>query len=151
MACKSGCCGSVAKAPPETSASPAIPAPIQEDKDSCADDSASMIGEDLEKPRTTENPYEELVEKMDDIGGEPPVVQPADNCRPPKPIDNGCRESCCPPPAPPSLDDTPAPSCCVGKLSPCCNQSCLDRIALRECESTDLAGKPLSPSHRPPH
>ncbi|KAF4451798.1 putative P-type ATPase [Fusarium austroafricanum] len=27
-----------------------------------------------------------------------------------------------------------APNCCRGKLSPCCNTSCIDRIAMRECE-----------------
>ncbi|KAL0932597.1 copper-translocating p-type ATPase [Colletotrichum truncatum] len=26
-----------------------------------------------------------------------------------------------------------APSCCEGKTSPCCNSSCIDRLALREC------------------
>lgn len=29
--------------------------------------------------------------------------------------------------------DTPPP-CCEGKTSPCCDTSCLDRLALRECE-----------------
>ncbi|KAM0244231.1 hypothetical protein ACHAP5_006444 [Fusarium lateritium] len=31
-------------------------------------------------------------------------------------------------------DDTDAPDCCRGKVSPCCDTSCLDRLAMRECE-----------------
>lgn len=38
----------------------------------------------------------------------------------------------------PNKDD--APECCRGKISPCCNASCIDRIAIRECE--------LSASHK---
>ncbi|KAF5598202.1 Cu2+-exporting ATPase [Fusarium pseudoanthophilum] len=38
----------------------------------------------------------------------------------------------------PNKDD--APECCRGKTSPCCNASCIDRIAIRECE--------LSASHK---
>lgn len=26
-----------------------------------------------------------------------------------------------------------APECCRGKVSPCCDTSCLDRLAIREC------------------
>ncbi|KAK8139765.1 copper-translocating P-type ATPase [Apiospora sp. TS-2023a] len=35
-------------------------------------------------------------------------------------------------------DDTASgtPACCEGKPSPCCNDDCIDRIALRECEKT---------------
>ncbi|KAF5722777.1 Cu2+-exporting ATPase [Fusarium mundagurra] len=40
----------------------------------------------------------------------------------------------------PNKDDD-APECCRGKASPCCNASCIDRIAIRECE--------LSASHKP--
>lgn len=29
--------------------------------------------------------------------------------------------------------DQKRPSCCEGKLSPCCDSSCIERIALREC------------------
>ncbi|KAJ4482591.1 E1-E2 ATPase-domain-containing protein [Lentinula aciculospora] len=32
---------------------------------------------------------------------------------------------------------TKGPPCCEGKPSPCCDESCLDRIALRECERDD--------------
>ncbi|KAL4876462.1 E1-E2 ATPase-domain-containing protein [Aspergillus karnatakaensis] len=38
-------------------------------------------------------------------------------------------------------EDPDNPSCCKGKSSPCCDAFCLDRIALRECDSGD-AGPP---------
>lgn len=28
-----------------------------------------------------------------------------------------------------------APPCCSGKLSPCCDMACIDRVAKRECEA----------------
>ncbi|KAI9037831.1 cation-transporting P-type ATPase PCA1 [Aspergillus affinis] len=31
-------------------------------------------------------------------------------------------------------NDTDAPDCCRGKVGPCCDMSCLDRLAMRECE-----------------
>lgn len=30
-------------------------------------------------------------------------------------------------------DKGDAPDCCAGKTSPCCDTSCLDRLAVREC------------------
>ncbi|KAB8230335.1 cation-transporting P-type ATPase PCA1 [Aspergillus alliaceus] len=42
----------------------------------------------------------------------------------------------------PQEDDPNNPSCCKDKPSPCCDESCLDSIALRECEK----GPILSPS-----
>ncbi|KAM5347903.1 hypothetical protein ACJ41O_007727 [Fusarium nematophilum] len=31
-------------------------------------------------------------------------------------------------------DDADAPDCCRGKVAPCCDTSCIDRLAIRECE-----------------
>ncbi|PFH62273.1 hypothetical protein XA68_14404 [Ophiocordyceps unilateralis] len=36
--------------------------------------------------------------------------------------------------------DAPEPDCCRGKPSPCCNDSCLERLALRECHASSTAG-----------
>jgi hypothetical protein len=36
-------------------------------------------------------------------------------------------------------DHTDAPDCCRGKVSPCCDTSCLDRLAIRECEMSATA------------
>ncbi|POR36622.1 P-type cation-transporting ATPase [Tolypocladium paradoxum] len=49
-----------------------------------------------------------------------------------------CAKACCgslPPEALAAKDNTQVPDCCEGKLSPCCDDSCLDRLALRECEA----------------
>lgn len=35
--------------------------------------------------------------------------------------------------------DTNEPDCCRGKVSPCCDISCLDRLAIRECEMNAAA------------
>ena len=37
-----------------------------------------------------------------------------------------------------------APDCCRGKSSPCCDTSCLDRLAMRECESSATTGPGLN-------
>jgi Cd2+-exporting ATPase len=37
-------------------------------------------------------------------------------------------------------DVTDAPACCRGKVSPCCDASCIDRLAMRECEVSASAG-----------
>ncbi|TDZ35605.1 P-type cation-transporting ATPase [Colletotrichum spinosum] len=47
------------------------------------------------------------------------------------------------------LEKEKAPSCCEGKTSPCCDSSCIDRLALRECSSKSNAryadtGRPSS-------
>jgi len=36
-------------------------------------------------------------------------------------------------------DDTDAPDCCRGKAGPCCDTSCLDHLAMRECEMSAAA------------
>lgn len=36
-------------------------------------------------------------------------------------------------------DDSDAPDCCRGKVGPCCDTSCLDRLAMRECEISAVA------------
>lgn len=54
-------------------------------------------------------------------------------------LDSPCAD-CCSSPRQPSLpltpDDTDRPDCCRGKSSPCCDDACLDRLALRECDAT---------------
>ncbi|KAJ2904700.1 copper-translocating P-type ATPase [Zalerion maritima] len=59
----------------------------------------------------------------------------ANSCCPTKVPDSGCKSSCCPQPKAASNGDEGAPSCCRDKPSPCCDVSCLDRLALRACES----------------
>ena len=49
-------------------------------------------------------------------------------------VDTDCNEGCCPEPGPPRTETPDNPSCCEGKTSPCCDEACFDRIALRECD-----------------
>lgn len=53
-----------------------------------------------------------------------PVATAEENCK------KGCRSS----PVPKSQEEK-VPSCCEGKTSPCCDSTCIDRLALRECTS----------------
>ncbi|EPE08084.1 copper-translocating p-type atpase [Ophiostoma piceae UAMH 11346] len=57
-----------------------------------------------------------------------------------------------------SLQAEGRPSCCEGKTAPCCDDSCIDRIALRECKSGDSCasrdaenGKPCREHQRKTH
>ncbi|KAJ4310936.1 hypothetical protein N0V84_010707 [Fusarium piperis] len=59
----------------------------------------------------------------DDGESEGSIPQEADDC---------CASGSCADEKP--KDDSDAPDCCRGKISPCCDASCLDRIAKRECE-----------------
>ena len=54
--------------------------------------------------------------------GSAKYVPKKDGCRSSKPVDI-------------KPQDLKRPSCCEGKLSPCCDSSCIDRLALRECAS----------------
>ncbi|KAF5580333.1 Cu2+-exporting ATPase [Fusarium pseudocircinatum] len=67
-----------------------------------------------------------------DAGTEVKEEEPANKER----DDDCCASGSC---EEPNKDD--APECCRGKTSSCCNASCIDRIAMRECE--------LSASHKP--
>lgn len=39
--------------------------------------------------------------------------------------------------SPTPFEDTKPPECCRGEPFPCCDDSCLDRLALRECDETN--------------
>ncbi|KAK3985858.1 E1-E2 ATPase-domain-containing protein [Cladorrhinum sp. PSN332] len=127
MACGSGCCGKPASAPPEQSNS--AHTPMQDDPDSCCDDA---------NPIADANP-----DQLGLAGAARDLPTEEEDCCAPKPAAPGCKKGCCSAPKPPRPDDTPPPrpddtpvsSCCEGKVAPCCDQSCLDRLALRECEN----------------
>lgn len=55
-----------------------------------------------------------------------PLVTPAGDCC------SALRQ-----PSPTPREDTNPPECCRGKQFPCCDDSCLDRLALRECDETE--------------
>lgn len=50
-----------------------------------------------------------------------------------------CEDRCCAP-SEPSVSKTADPPCCEGKPSPCCDTSCLDRLAQRSCDSSSECG-----------
>jgi Cu2+-exporting ATPase len=115
------CCGPPAPAP-EPDVTP-IAAPTDEMsgyQDSCCD-------RDHAKPLHTTAPGQ----------AEPTQENLVDCCSPGKCTDNKIK------------NDTDAPDCCRGKVSPCCDTSCLDRLAMRECEMSAAAtpgpnGQPTS-------
>ncbi|KAM0484014.1 hypothetical protein ACHAP7_003516 [Fusarium lateritium] len=107
------CCGPPA---PATEPVPApIPTPIEETsscQDSCCDS-----GDSDDQPLETKDPGQ----------GEPNPGKPNNCCSSGKCADDKAK------------DDTDAPDCCRGKVSPCCDTSCLDRLAMRECEMSAVA------------
>lgn len=59
--------------------------------------------------------------------------------------DSKCEDACCSK-APQAVGDpSDVPACCKGKQSPCCDVSCLDRLAARECHQQRVTcdGEPL--------
>lgn len=107
------CCG-----PPATATEPVaapIAAPIEETsscQDSCCDG-----GDSDAEPLETKDPGQ----------GEPNQDKPDDCCSSGKCADDKAK------------DDTDAPDCCRGKVGLCCDTSCLDRLAMRECEMNAVA------------
>ncbi|RAL06014.1 cation-transporting P-type ATPase PCA1 [Aspergillus ibericus CBS 121593] len=57
-------------------------------------------------------------------------AEPLDNMAP----GHGEPDDCCSPSKSSDNNDNDAPDCCRGKVSPCCDTSCIDRLALRACE-----------------
>lgn len=56
-------------------------------------------------------------------------------CCPPEPVSK--LQDCSPTNAvSESVDERDAPDCCKGKTSPCCDEECIERIALRDCQSS---------------
>ncbi|KAH7316790.1 p-type copper atpase [Stachybotrys elegans] len=107
------CCGPPAPAP-EPVATPIVAPPIEETsscQDSCCDG-----GDGDGDPLETKDPGQ----------GELNLENP-DDCCSRKCADNKAK------------DDTDAPDCCRGKVGPCCDTSCLDRLAMRKCERSAVA------------
>jgi Cu2+-exporting ATPase len=107
------CCGSLAPAT-EPVAAP-IAAPIEET--SSCQDSCCGGGDSDDEPLETKDPGQ----------GEPNQGKPEDCCSSGKCADDKAK------------DDTDAPDCCRGKVGRCCDTSCLDRLAMRECEISAVA------------
>lgn len=63
--------------------------------------------------------------------------------------DDDCKNSYCSAPELSQVEDLNKPSCCKDKPFPCCDVSCLNRLALRECENENPAAQPDQASKTP--
>ncbi|OAA60314.1 ATPase, P-type, heavy metal translocating [Niveomyces insectorum RCEF 264] len=155
MACGSGCCSSPTEASPKRVMATGLP-PIQSDGDGgggCCESAVenntsaelkaheSVVSKQLTSAcqdaccaETSDEPQKADIVRCQerDAGqtGEGPDCLPAKT---------DCTDGCCSSPMPASSPPPPTgatrPECCEGKTTPCCDDACLDRIALRECES----------------
>lgn len=57
-----------------------------------------------------------------------------------------CEDPCCAEKQP-DVKESQDPECCAGKSSPCCDTSCLDRLAARECLQSDICNGEHLPCH----
>ncbi|KAL4935202.1 hypothetical protein BDV06DRAFT_234534 [Aspergillus oleicola] len=74
-------------------------------------------------------------------GGQRKEIKPRDACVPQTPGQGHTLSRCST--QKPQEEDPNEPSCCKDKPSPCCDISCVDRIALRECDKRQV----LSPNY----
>ncbi|KAL4994238.1 E1-E2 ATPase-domain-containing protein [Aspergillus recurvatus] len=68
--------------------------------------------------------------------GQHKEIKPRDACVPQSPDQAHTESRCCT--QTPQEADPNEPSCCKDKPSPCCDVSCVDRIALRECDKRQI-------------
>lgn len=164
MPCNSGCCGSSPVA-----ASGPIEIPNAQVVGSSVNQDQTLPGKDLDPPgsdelATNDSPGSDDAHCSSKPAGDEahaPIAQQGccssremgvadgNDCCLPNPSEKGSDICCSSRPEPASvdgLDETQAPSCCEGVAAPCCDQSCLDRLALRAClgadhASIDSAGK----------
>jgi hypothetical protein len=78
---------------------------------------------------------------QDSVGSGPLGLEFDDSCCSANSIDNDCRNRICSAPDPSQAEDPNNPSCCKDRPSPCCDVSCLDRLALRACSSGKQAAQ----------
>ena len=148
MACGSGCCGP--PAPPQLPTLTNQPTPVTDsgnDNDSCHDGAAADTGGNGKdecclastSPSLNEKPAPDGCQSgCCDSQAEKPV-QVAEAAAKTAGEDTCCSasaEDCCgPTPPSKSASDKADPDCCDGTTAPCCDDSCLDRLALRACET----------------
>ncbi|KAH0495462.1 hypothetical protein TgHK011_009012 [Trichoderma gracile] len=161
MACGSGCCGPPSNALPDKDTC-SMELPKQEDPccdghvpDSHAEelDTIAGCGELKKNNKNDERSCQDSCcgESEDELQGEmacqsdDKATNLEDDCCAPQ-LSSGFSE------ARPCPEDKPEPECCQGKPSPCCDQTCLDRLALRACEGPepddDSTGKSTSSCSR---
>lgn len=135
--CNDGCCGSKVEAPVD-----ANKAPDASCNDGCCGSKVETVAdvktEDCSDgccgPKT-EAAVDTKTKDCNDgccSSGTKPILTAKD----PEPAKD-CADGCCvPKPAGKEAKDPTVMDCCRGKPSPCCDESCLERLALRECDSS---------------
>ncbi|KAK1248039.1 hypothetical protein MKX07_000927 [Trichoderma sp. CBMAI-0711] len=165
MACGSGCCGPPSDALPDKDTC-SVELPKQDDPCCDSDVSDSHAGEldivaaceELKNNKDDKLSCQDSCcgESEDELQGEmacqneDEAANLEDDCCAPQ---LSCTKGCCS-----NEDNRPCPDykaepdCCKGKPSPCCDQTCLDRLALRECEGPEpdygSTGKSISSCNR---
>ena len=79
---------------------------------------------------------------QDRLGCGPKGLKFDDNCCSAISADHDCKNRTCSAPESSQVEDLDKPSCCKDSPSPCCDVSCLDRLALRACDSERQASRP---------
>ncbi|KAF4830350.1 P-type cation-transporting ATPase [Colletotrichum tropicale] len=150
--CKKECCGN--DTIKNTNVASADEVTLEDDcKKGCCDDSVKdasviidVVGNNSSKPnesyglklKAEENCNNGCCETIQ----ESKPVQPSgtltaiedDCCAPAAKAEENCKKGCCSSPVPKPQEEK-VPSYCEGKTSPCCDSTCIDRLALRECTS----------------
>ncbi|KAL7930089.1 E1-E2 ATPase domain-containing protein [Trichoderma chlorosporum] len=136
----SNCAGDVAVAGPEKldNAHPECDGTVRENDEACQDSCCSRSVEEPKNDNTCQDSCcDESIAEPRNVKACENTGQEAelkDDCCTSNVSKSNCTKGGC------SKVDTPCPSmmkappCCEGKTSPCCDQACLDRLALRECE-----------------
>ncbi|EQB57979.1 copper-translocating P-type ATPase [Colletotrichum gloeosporioides Cg-14] len=160
--CKKKCCGN--DTIKNTNVAPADEVTLKDDcKKGCCGDSvkdASRIvdvaGNNPSKPDEscgpkikTERNYNkgccEIVEKTKPVQTSGTLTALEDDCcAPVAKAEENCKKGCCSSPVPKSQEEK-VPNCCEGKTSPCCDSTCIDRLALRECTGGKRSNRKTRP------
>lgn len=149
MACGSSCCEPPSRAPPEEDC---CSTQRSEQEDPCCVDDVPVTS--LKKPEIADTECNESIQSFDKqcqdsccgelveelqadktCENKAQEVDLKDDCCTQQLSKSSCSKGCCAKGDKPCPDIMKAPPCCEGKISPCCDQTCLDRLALRECES----------------
>ncbi|KAK1756608.1 copper-translocating P-type ATPase [Echria macrotheca] len=131
MACSSDCCGPP-KHLPDLSPSPrgvnSTPGHV-DDTDSCCGDSDEKADKHHHhEPCGGHDEHEHTAD---------PAVNNSHGLGATSATDGTCNDDCCDSPSSKAPATAQAPECCDGTTSPCCDDSCLDRLALRACEGDE--------------
>lgn len=128
-------CGMTEDTVVDTCCAPVSPEPVCK-KGCCGGSEQKQPVEDLTSRSLAKNQCDSRREANDDSS--------VHKCAASKSTESPGEDGCCSVPDPSPCETTVSnrPSCCEGKGLPCCDTSCLDRIALRECESGSFRTRP---------